>query len=116
MTGLDILDTAYLLLGYNDLHGCSASDKITRRQALCALNQVCRDLKIQTLIRLDEELNASKELLEVIPYGVAMWLALSFGDTSKNVVFCAIYNAKRAVAKKEKVFIADKMPSLEEAL
>ena len=114
MTGFDIYELALLLLGYTDSSAGVVADKAVEKQAICAINQTCLDIgNIEPIIKLSQTVTADKKAMEVIPYGVAMWLSLAQGDNNKNVIFSAIYNAKRATLKRDKTYIAEKMPNLE---
>lgn len=108
-TGQEILDRALQLLGYAD--GCGADENSPRWQALldrglAAVNQAYSDLwflendgVFTPLTALSEQvLLSSRGAGDILPYGVAMFLAQSEGDGDNQRLYASLYNQKRASA------------------
>lgn len=111
MTLNDIYLSALELMGYSYSYAV-ASEHPFLSEPLKVCNLVLIDLKIPALSDINEELKLSDELLEALVFGVAMLLALYFGDSIKHSMFTDIYNAKRKECfKKTKIeTITDVMP------
>ena len=107
-SGRDILRQALLLLNYVDL--CEKLDDETQTavvtRGLAAVNQIYGDLwytgredPFLPLLSLDEPvLLHDRQAKDVMPFGVAMLLAMSEGDGDQQQVYAAVYNRKRAAA------------------
>ncbi|MBP3381457.1 MAG: hypothetical protein J6L00_02330 [Clostridia bacterium] len=107
-SGRDILVRALWLLDYTDL--LADLDDIKPRaintRGLAAVNQIYGDLwytgredPFLPLTSLDEPvLLNDRQTKDVMPYGVAMLLAMSEGDSDSQQMYAAMYNRKRAAA------------------
>ena len=108
-TGQEILDRALQLLGYAD--GCGADEDSPRWQALldrglAAVNQAYSDLwfiendgVFTPLTALSGQvLLSSRGAGDILPYGVAMFLAQSEGDGDNQRLYASLYNQKRSAA------------------
>ena len=102
MTAKEVISKAILLLGYNDSLGSTSNDrfqKISRN----ALNFVYNDLvvclgrdnfkDVESLA--DVITMPDRVLYDVMPYGVAAFIAESLGDGEKQQYFATLYNTKR---------------------
>ncbi len=107
-SGRDILAQALLLLNYTDLYeqlDTPATAVMTAR-GLAAVNQIYGDLwytgredPFLPLTSLEEPvLLNDRQTKDVMPFGVAMLLAMSEGDGDNQQVYATIYNRKRAAA------------------
>ena len=102
MTAKEIIDKAILLLGYNDGLG-STSDERFQIVAKNAVNMCLADLiyclgrdDYADISSLSDEINMPKRVLyDVMPYGVATFIAESTGDGDKQQYFASMYNHKR---------------------
>ena len=105
MTGQDVLRQALRLLGYTDTLGepNSAGHTELYKRALAVLNQLVCDLSrlesgamAAPLGSLREPLPLSERVTrDVLPYGVAMWLATAEGDGDNQRLYAALYDQKR---------------------
>lgn len=109
MSGLDILNKAIILLGYNKTAFSENKNDFNIR-ALDIINNICIDLNIPTIKTLSSSLIAEVRKFDALATGVAMLLSLLEGDTSKNVIFTGLYNAKRAICLKSSSVIEDVIP------
>ena len=117
MTGNDIFETAIMLLGYTDSSRKFQDSSKLKERALCAINQIARDLGVcATAESLFDEIAFNDMQSSAAPYGVAMLLSLIDGDSDKNTMFSSIYNAKRAAAKNETGSVRDVLPKGGETL
>lgn len=102
MKAIEIYEKALKLLGYIFEDG--SYDDSLNLKALSIINAVYADLyfiknstgflpikNLNDIPRLDERI-----INDVMPYGVAMHLALSVGDGLNNQIFTTIYNSKRS--------------------
>lgn len=103
-TGYDVLERALNLLRYSDL-----LNMYTEQMQGCGLaivNQIyidlwftCKSEPFSPLETLEQPLLLpQKQLEDVMPYGVAMLLALSEGDGDNQQLYAAVYNRKRAAS------------------
>ncbi len=107
-SGQDVLEQALRLLGYTDIYGQPDGQQHMElfKRGLAAVNQIYSDLwytgkekHFTPLTSLKEPvLLPQKQLEDVMPYGVAMLLALSEGDGDNQQLYAAIYNRKRTAA------------------
>jgi len=109
MNGYDIYKKAIARLGID------SGDEITLDNTgflhiLECTNQILHDLKLNPVKELSEEIMHDASALEAICCGVTMLLALSEGETEKNQIFTAIYNAKRAALLGKTSHIEDTLP------
>ena len=105
-TGQDVLEQALHLLNYTDIYGQLDGQQHTElyKRGLAAVNQIYGDLwftgrkePFLPLTSLRETLSLSaRQLHDVMPYGVAMLLALSEGDGDNQLLYARLYNRKRA--------------------
>ncbi len=109
MSGLDILNKAILLLGYNKTAFSDNKNDFNIR-ALDAINNICIDLNIPTIEALSSTITADARKFDALGTGVAMLLSLLEGDTNKNIIFTGLYNAKRANCLRSSAVIEDVMP------
>ncbi len=118
MTGGDITAKVIFLLGYNDMNG-NTSDARFQTAAKNALNFIYSDLfyinNTEGFIELgglSEDIDLPEiALTDVMPYGVAAFIAQAMGDTQNQQYFSNMYNLKRKrLAKQEG--IRDVMPGV----
>ena len=113
MNGFDIYNKAAIRLGYKGKGRDEVSDTRFMGRILEFVNQIAIDLKLKPVNSLSEEINYSNDTLEAICCGVAMLLSMSEGDTNKNVIFTALYNAKRMTVLSKSDYIKDALPIAE---
>lgn len=113
MTGYEIYNKAITRLGYKSSGNDEVLDSRIAGRASEFINQILLDLKLDAISHISEPVNCSEEMCEALCCGVAMLLSLSEGDTNKNVIFTALYNAKRAAALSKTAFIEDNLPVAE---
>lgn len=120
MTGLNMFDKAMLLLGYTGSHNeLSGKDELLTR-GLVAINQVYSDLHYASdttdfvpLNNINDTINLpTRVLYDVMPYGVAMFLAQAEGDGDNQQMFSVLYNQKRGSVKAVPTSIVDTMPNV----
>ncbi len=107
-SGRDILKQALLLLNYTDIYEQLDTDDeaVIAKRGLAAVNQIYGDLwytgrkdPFLPLIDLDEPvLLKDRQAKDVMPFGVAMLLAMSEGDGDNQQVYATVYNRKRMAA------------------
>ena len=99
-TGNDVFNRALLLLGYTGIDGAvngAQSAELFRRE-LDVLNQVMADLwplekdeVYQPLVNVNENIPLSVAAVEnVMPYGVAMFLAQADGDGANQQLYATL--------------------------
>ena len=103
---LNALEQALRLLNYTDIYGQLDGQQHSElyKRGLAAVNQIYGDLwytgrsaPFFPLSTLREPLSlTTRELHDVMPYGVAMLLALSEGDGDNQLLYAGLYNRKRA--------------------
>ena len=101
MKAIEIYEKALRMLGY--IYEDGSYDDSLNLKALGILNAIYADLYFlknesgfSPLKALNDVPLLSEIILnDVMPYGVAMQLALSVGDGLNNQIFTTIYNAKR---------------------
>ena len=113
MNGYEIYDRAALRLGYKGTSGEEVLDDRLVLRALEFINQIALDLKLKTVKDLSEEINVTDDMVEALCCGTAMMLSLSEGDTTKNAVFTALYNAKRMAMLSKNERVEDILPVAE---
>ena len=107
-SGRDILARALLLLNYVDFYE-QLEDEMPSpiiARGLAAVNQIYGDLwytgrndPFLPLVSLEEPLLLQdRQTKDVMPFGVAMLLAMSEGDGDNQQMYAAMYNRKRAAA------------------
>lgn len=103
MTGAEVLDRALRLLGYTDSLGNTEMNGRIKSRALAAVNAVYSDLfyllrgcGFTALRELKDELLLPERVLhDVMPYGVAAFLAQGESDGDQQQYFMLFYNNKR---------------------
>lgn len=113
MNGYEVYNRALIRLGYNDSDNKEVYNMGLTEGLLDAVNQILSDLKLNGVKNLSEEINADSSVLEALACGVAMLLTVSIGDCNKNVIFTALYNAKRMAVLSKTEFIKDNLPVTE---
>jgi len=102
MTGSEMLNHSLKLLGYSENNGNTHLTQVIKNRALPIINLVYAELsrnceqKFQPLESLSKEINLpEKALNEVMPAGIAMYIANAEGDNAAEVFWASEYNAKR---------------------
>ena len=113
MNGYEIYDKAALRLGYKGTGNNGILDTRIMGRALEFINQIALDLKLKAVADLSENIDCSSETAEALCCGVAMLMSFCEGDTNKNAIFTAIYNAKRSALLSGKELIVDTLPTAE---
>ena len=111
-SGQDVLEQAVQLLNYMDIYGRIEDQQYAElyKRGLSAVNQIYADLWYSgksdhfTPLRSlkDVVLLPQRQLEDVMPYGVAMLLALSEGDGDNQQLYATIYNRKRTASQASK--------------
>ncbi len=112
MKGYEVFKRVLNLLGYINTDDAIGNDNSLYQRSFYLINQILSDLKQKEIENMNDEINIPEKSLEALFYGVAMLLALSNGDGSKNSLFAGIYNSKRSAALSESEKIADNMPKV----
>lgn len=109
-TGNDVFNRAMMLLGYTDVDGevNGAQSAELFRRALDVLNQVLADLwplerddELVPMTSVNADVPLSAAAIEnVMPYGVAMFLAQADGDGANQQFYASLYQQKRNVVKR----------------
>lgn len=113
MNGYEIYDKAALRLGYKGAGSNGILDTRLMSRALEFINQIALDLKLKGVEDLCEDIDCSTESAEALCCGVAMLMSLCEGDVNKNVIFTALYNAKRTAVLSKTEKIVDNLPVTE---
>lgn len=121
MTGMNIFDRAMELLGYTSADGISGKEDMLKR-ALTLINQVYSELyyafvyvpgaddEFKPLANILHEIKLPHNvLMDIAPYGLAMYLAQSESDADNQSLYANIYNQKKVRGKKVG-FITDRLP------
>ena len=102
MTGSEILNQSLRLLGYSESNGNAHLTQTIRNRALPIVNLVYAELarnceqKFEPLESLSDKINLPDNALnEVMPCGIAMYIANAEGDGAAQSFWGAEYNAKR---------------------
>lgn len=109
MTGQEMLNRALLLLGYSDAQGNVADEERVKLRALSVLNTVYSDLfyilfdeGFKPLVTLSQKIELPERVLQdVMPYGVASFLAMSESDGDNQQVYTVLYNRKRTAINRQ---------------
>lgn len=109
-SGQDVLEQALRLLNYTDVYGQLDGQQHMElyKRGLAAVNQIYSDLwhtgnsgPFIPLFSLKEAVALStRQVADVMPYGVAMLLALSEGDGDNQRLYAELYNRKRIASAK----------------
>ena len=118
MTGSEVLQRSLQLLGYSESNGNLHISQVVRNRALPVVNLVYAELSRNCgkdnkhIESLSDEINLPDRVLnEVMPLGVAMYLANAEGDANSEAFWGREYNAKRAtLSRVEK--IKDTIPNV----
>ena len=121
MTGNEILKQAYILLNYTDNNGNiqAANNANMSKRSLSLINQIYADswesrevgATFVPLHALHETLDLNDyTLFNIMPYGVAMLIAQSDGDTDNQTLYATLYNQRRPSAFTQSAKIADRLP------
>jgi len=118
VTAAKIIDKAILLLGYDTLKNTGSISGF-EQSALTALNTVyadvfylCNKEGFQEITDASQPVNMPENVVfDIMPYGVAAFLASSQGDSDNQLFFSRIYNLKRKNILKEMTF-EDKIPTV----
>lgn len=118
MTGEQIIAKAIFLLGYNDMFG-NTNDARFQVTAKNALNFIYSDLFYINQTKGFKEIEGfsdeielpERALFDVMPYGVAAFIAQAMGDGENQQYFSQLYNLKRK-ALADPGTIADAIPSV----
>lgn len=121
MTGMKLFDRAMELLGYTSADGISGKEDMLKR-ALTLINQVYSELyyafvqvpgekdEFKPLTNILNEIKLPNNvLMDIAPYGLAMYLAQSESDADNQSLYANIYNQKKVRGKKVTV-IKDRLP------
>ncbi len=109
MTVNDVYKSAMQLLGYS-FSDNTAAEYPFLKDALAMCNRVLFDLNESECQNLTEEIEASAAILDALPYGVAMFMALYAGEKEKQNILSDIYNAKRKKCKSQIGAVKNVMP------
>ena len=118
MTGLNMFVKVMLMLGYSGANGEISGNEELLSRGLMAINQIYSDLiyvgggdDFTPMLDMSEEINLPpRALYDVMPYGVAMFLAASEGDVDNQQIFTELYNRKRVSVKTQSSHIIDTIP------
>lgn len=113
MNGYDVYDRAIIRLGFKATGKNEIMDAGIMGRAVEFINQIATDLKLKQIEALSDNIDCSAELGEALCCGVAMLISLCEGDANKNVIFTALYNAKRTTVLSSKAYIEDTLPIAE---
>lgn len=108
MTALKIIEQAIKLLGYDVLQKTGSVTDIDE-SAITAVNTVYADLYFlinkdgfKEVTKAEDSVNLpEKALWDIMPYGVASFMASFQGDNDNQQFFSKIYNLKRKGLSKE---------------
>lgn len=107
MTGSEMLNKSLQLLGYSDSNGNAHLTQSTRNRALPIINLVYAELSRNCgvenapLDSVRDEIKLTERVLnEIMPCGVAMYMANAEGDINAYTFWAREYNAKRATLSK----------------
>ena len=120
MTAQQMFDKSMTLLGYTGTHNEIAGKDELLTRGLAFINQVYSDLHYASnktdfvpLTNINDDINLSTRTLnDVMPYGVAMFLAQAEGDGDNHQMFSALYSQKRGSVKAPPKAIIDSMPKV----
>ena len=103
MTGSEVLQRSLQLLGYSEGNGNSHISQVVRNRALAVVNLVYAELSRncgkdnKPINSLSDEIELSDRVLnEIMPCGIAMYLANAEGDANNEAFWGREYNNKRA--------------------
>ena len=104
MTARDILTTAMTMLGYTRNNGEISGEQELFKRGIIAVNQAYADLfyllggkDYKAITSSNDTINLPERILnDIMPYGVAMFIAQSENDGDSQALYANIYNKKRA--------------------
>lgn len=119
MTGNEMLKRALTLLGYCDAEGNVAGEQRMKLRALSVINTVYSDLfyalydkGFEPLISLTQTIELPERILaDVMPYGVASFLALGESDGDNQQLYTVLYNRKRGAINRQ-TLVQDVLPTV----
>lgn len=115
----EVINRAMVLLGYTDQFGTPDSEQYIAmyKRGIDFTNAICTDLArlenktFKDFISVDDEILLSEVTVnDIVPYGVAMWLAQSDNDGDNQQLFAGLYNAKRATTPRPQRTVTAKYP------
>lgn len=117
MTVNEMYLRALTLLGYVNYDGEISNEYELKRQAIAAINQVYAELYFAMGKQDFNVVSSSADVIDlperilydVMPYGVAMFIAQNQNDGDSQALFAHIYNKKRASIRKEN-YVQDVLP------
>lgn len=121
MTGMSLFDQAMEMLGYTSADGISGKEDMLKK-ALTLINRVYSELyyafvyvpggedEFKPLALITDEIKLPHNvLIDIAPYGLAMYLAQSESDADNQSLYANIYNQKKIRGKRVTV-IKDRLP------
>ena len=119
MTGAEVLNKSLQLLGYSDSNGNAHLTQVIRNRALMVVNLVYMELSRNcgidnmSLSSLNDEVKLPERvLIEVMPCGIAMYVANAESDFNAEAFWSREYNSKRATLSRLEE-IKDTLPNVE---
>lgn len=117
MTARDVLNKALIMLGYTRSNGEMSGEQELFKRGIVAVNQVCADLHYalgredyKPIETSSDEIDLPERILyDVVPYGVAMFVAQSENDGDSQQLYASLYNKKRKSVRSQNS-IQDVMP------
>lgn len=109
MTANEYFESAKALLGYGMGEALVASYPF-EVNALFFFNCSYFELTGQTAPSLDTEIKAAPAVLDALPFGIAMLLALYAGDEAKQNFLAEVFEKKRRLCKGCKTLVKDVLP------
>jgi len=122
MTGTEVLRRALLLMGYTNSYGevDITSDAELFKRGTAIVQQVFDDLRrierprefLEERLRMESDITgiSPEAVRDIMPYGVAMFLAQSEGNGDSQAMFAELYNRKRGSARKARDSRRDVIP------
>lgn len=120
MTVNELFKQALLLLNYTDADGNVNVDVELNKRALPLVNQIYADVcsvignvEFTTLSSASQTIPLPPTVLtNVMPYGVAMLIAQTAGDSDNQAVYAVLYNARRSMARSTSERIQNVAPTI----
>lgn len=119
MIAKNIIDKAMALLGYADMEGNTDSARF-QLTSITAVNAIYSDLyylnnktDFKPITSANDSVNLEERVLnDVMPYGVASFIAQNMGDTVNQQFYSQMYNLKRKAVSAQGT-ITDTLPAVE---
>lgn len=118
MTGSEVLNKSLQLLGYSDSNGNAHLTSVIRNRAVAVVNLVYMELSRNCGVNNEPIKSLSDEIMlpdmalnEVMPCGVAMYIANAESDANNEAFWAKEYNAKRAALSRVEE-IKDTLPNV----